>query len=844
MEPSDSNSPPPSIGAEIASEEARLAQLDVERSASVARLHDLRITLALEEATAGAPDQSGDPDATAALTPREKVRLFRALFRGREDVFPTRFVSRKTGRAGYAPACRNKFVEGVCGLPTIKCGECKNQAFVQVSDAAIVDHLKGRHVMGVYPLLADETCWFLALDFDRTTWREDVVAFLETCRRAELRPAVERSRSGNGAHVWFFFSAPVAAASARTMGCYLITETMSRRHDLSLESYDRLFPSQDTMPRGGFGNLIALPLQHEPRRQGNSVFLDDNLNALRNDAQWTYLASVQRIAPSAVAQIASAATKTGSELDLPAVDSADDDTAQPWTRPPSGKRSPTRISEPVPSVVRAVLSQKLFVEKASLPSAILNQIKRLAAFQNPEFYARQGMRLSTALTPRVISCAEDLPQYIGLPRGCHAQLEALLAQQQSKLQIEDKRVSGASTAHRFCGELTAMQRQVVSELLAHDIGVLVAPPGFGKTVIGTVLVAERACSTLILVNRRPLLDQWIAQLALHLGINPKDIGQLGAGKRKRNGRLDVATIQSLGRSDVVDEIVADYGQVIVDECHHLPALTFERVLSEVKARYIVGLTSTPERRDGHQPITSMQLGPVRFTVGPKNHSAKPPFARRLIVRATGFRSGAGETHTIQSLYSQLLADVSRNELILRDVLSTLDEGRSPMLLTERVDHLRYFASQLEADRVNVIVLRGGMGAKERRRAISQLDASPVEGRRIVLATGRYIGEGFDDSRLDTLFLALPVSWKGTLIQYAGRLHRLYPRKTEVRVYDYVDNDVAMLRRMFEKRLRGYRAIGYATEDVPLDLFNTSGSGRATDSGSLVDPGYLPSIQRR
>lgn len=582
------------------------------------------------------------------------------------------------------------------------------------------------------------------------------------------------------------------------------------------------------MPRGGFGNLIALPLQHEPRRYGNSVFLDESLNPLPNDAQWAFLASVQRIDPLVVARIASEATRSGSELDLSIVEVDDDEDFAPWTRPASGKRRPTRVLEPVPSVVRAVLSQKLFVEKSSLPPALLNQIKRLAAFQNPEFYKRQGMRLSTAMTPRVISCAEDLPLYVGIPRGCATQLEALLAEYESRIELEDRRVVGVPTTHRFRGELTAVQQQAVSALVAHDIGVFVAPPGSGKTVVGTFLVAQRECSALILVNRRPLLDQWIAQLALFLGIDPREVGQIGAGKSKPNGRLDVATIQALGRQGAIDAIVAEYGQVIVDECHHVPAVSFERVLSEVKARYVVGLTSTPERRDGHQPITEMQLGPVRFSVGPMSETGGAPFARRLIVRDTEFRDLEDEKPSIQRLYARLAVDETRNQLILQDVFAALKEGRSPILLTERVDHLRYFASRLDSARAKIIVLRGGMGAKDRRRALDQLDVTSADERRIVLATGRYIGEGFDDARLDTLFLALPVSRKGTLIQYAGRLHRLHPGKAEVRIFDYVDGRVPMLRRMFEKRLRGYRAIGYARDDVRVGLFDAFDHDRPTD----------------
>ncbi len=579
-------------------------------------------------------------EAPVPRTAAEKVKLFRSLFRGRADVFPTRFVSKGTGKPGYAPACRNKFVNGICELPRVKCGECPNQAFIPFDDAAVIGHLTGRHVMGVYPLLEDETCWLLAADFDSSAWVEDVGAFVETCEHLGLPAAVERSRSGNGAHVWFFFRSPVPASTARRMGCYLITETMVRRHQLSMESYDRLFPSQDTMPRGGFGNLIALPLQHEPRQRGNSVFLDERLNAYPDDRQWAYLASVRRIDADTVDSIAREALRQGAVLGVRFADTADEDDIAPWARLPSRKPKPAVISEPLPSKVCAVLAQRLFVEKVGLPSPLINQIKRLAAFQNPEFYKKQSMRLSTAATPRVIACAEDLEEHVSLPRGRHAELEALLREYAVSIDIADERFPGDPLAFRFKGSLTAVQEKAVSALLEHDIGLFVAPPGVGKTVVGTYLVAERGCSTLILVHRRPLLDQWLAHLCLFLDIEPNEIGQVGAGKRTANGRLDVAMIQSLVRKGEVDDLVANYGQVIVDECHHVPAVSFERVLAEAKARYLVGLTATPHRRDGHHPITEMQLGPVRFAIDPKSQAAQRPFSHTLVVRETDSRERA------------------------------------------------------------------------------------------------------------------------------------------------------------------------------------------------------------
>ncbi len=801
----------------IAQEEALLATLEAQKTESRHRLAALRAKLAALEAQHEIRVRL--PLALEAPIPRtsaDKVRLFRSLFRGREDIFPTRFESRKTGRSGYAPACRNKFVPGVCELPKIKCGDCPNQAFMPFDDAAVLGHLTGRHVMGVYPLLADETCWFLAVDFDKSTWIEDVGAFVETSRRVGVPVAVERSRSGNGAHVWFFFSSPVPAATARKMGCYLITETMSRRHELSMESYDRLFPNQDTMPRGGFGNLIALPLQHGPRARGNSVFLDDQLHPYPDEQQWSYLASLPRIDVATVELIAREATDQGSVVGV-RIATTDEGDEMPWARVPSRKRGRLIITDPLPKVVRAVLAQKLFVDKAGLPSPLINQIKRLAAFQNPEFYKKQSMRLSTATTPRVIACAEELPQFIALPRGCQSELEALLRDHGVSVEVEDRRMDGERLRLLFQGKLTSVQQAAADALCAHDIGMFVAPPGVGKTVVGTFLVAARGCSTLVLVHRQPLLDQWLAQLSLFLGLEPKQIGQIGAGKKTGNGQLDVAMIQTLVRKDCVQDIVAHYGHVIVDECHHLPAVSFERVLAEVKARYVVGLTATPQRRDGHHPIMAMQLGPVRFAVDPKSQAAQRPFAHTLVVRETSFKTSCEKPPSIQELYTALAADAKRNGLILDDVIGALEQGRSPILLTERKDHLEYFAAQLSRIARHVVVLQGGISALARRDVKRQLAAIPDAEERLVLATGRYVGEGFDDARLDTLFLALPVSWKGTLIQYAGRLHRLHPAKQEVRIFDYVDREVPVLLRMFQKRLRGYRSLGYARGEAPLGL---------------------------
>jgi superfamily II DNA or RNA helicase len=818
----------------IVREEARVAHLEDERSLAQGRLDALRGELA------ALGDRTSNrllpliPEPTRPDTSAEKVTLFRQLFRGRDDLYPKLWTNSTTSRKGYAPACANEWVRGICEKPRVKCGECPNQAFLAVTDQVIRDHLQGRHVVGVYPLLTDEACWLLAVDFDKGSWTDDVLAFAETCRMIGVPSAVERSRSGQGAHAWFFFAAPVPATTARRMACYLLTETMSRRHQLGMGSYDRLFPNQDTLPRGGFGNLIALPLQHEPRQAGNTVFVDERL--VTHPDQWAFLAAVPRIDPDTVERLARDATRAGQVLGVRWTDGeTQDDEAAPWSRAPSRQGSPARLPGPLPRAVRSVLSQRLFVEKVGLVSPQLNQIKRLAAFQNPEFYKKQRLRLSTNLTPRVITCAEELAEYVALPRGCRDELETLVGGAGSTLAVEDRRQAGEPLDVQFQGELTPVQERAAAALLSHDAGVFVAPPGVGKTVVGIHLVAARGRSTLVLVHRQPLLDQWVVQLGMFLGLDPKAIGQIGAGKHRPTGRLDVAMLQSLVREGRVNDVIAGYGHVIVDECHHVPAVSFERVLSEVKARYLTGLTATPRRRDGLHPILEMQLGPVRFAVDAKSQAARRPFEHRLIVRDTTFIGGALDpAQGIQTLYAALAADARRNRLILDDVVQAIQEGRSPILLTERKDHLEHLAARARPFVRHVVVLQGGMTPSERREVTAQLARIPEDEPRLVLATGRYIGEGFDDARLDTLFLTMPVSWKGTLVQYAGRLHRLHPGKTEVRIYDYVDREVSLFQRMFEKRLRGYRAIGYARHDGPLN--DDAGSGDATgDAGTTETP---------
>lgn len=766
-----------------------------------------------------------------------KIAVFRSLFRGREDVYPRRFQSRKTGRAGYAPVCANEWVQGICEKPRIKCADCAHRRFLAITDEVIRWHLSGYDktgrdfVMGVYPMLLDETCMFLAVDFDKTTWRDDSQAFVQTARTMKVPAALERSRSGNGAHVWLFFDQPIPAAFARKLGAYLLTKTMERRPEIGLASYDRLFPNQDTLPRGGFGNLIALPLQKSARESGNSIFLNDELNPFPD--QWAHLSSIQKMRHEEVEDIVRRAEAKGHVVGVRfAPDGDDADGVAPWIMPPSRRRSERPITEPLPATLELIQGNDIYIAKKSLPPILRNRLIRLAAFQNPEFYKAQAMRLPTYETPRVIGCAEDHPHHIGLPRGCLDELLELLGNLKIKATIRDERFAGQPIIASFQGELRPRQKIAAEAMLAHDTGVLAATTAFGKTVVAAWLIAQRGVNTLILVHRRQLQEQWIERLSTFLNLPPKSIGRIGGGRRKPTGIIDVAVIQSMVRKGVVDDSVANYGYLIVDECHHLSAHSFELVARRSKAKFVTGLSATVARKDGHHPIVFMQCGPVRHRVDAKQQAAERPFAHSVIVRPTGFQpvrpANSDVRMQFHELYDELIVDDARNTMICSDILLALSDGRSPLVLTERNEHLDILASRLASDVTHLIVLRGGLGKKEMGAVSARLTAVLANEPRVILATGRYIGEGFDDARLDTLFLTLPVSWHCTIAQYVGRLHRLYDGKREVRVFDYADLNVPMLSRMFDRRCRGYEAVGYTIQlpgsavpgwpaDVPLPV---------------------------
>ncbi len=753
--------------------------------------------IAWEESPATEPNlPPAKPIPAVQFTTTDKIALFRRLFRGRADVYPMRWESAK-GKSGYSPTCGNEWKPGICHKPKIKCGDCNQRLLLPVTDQVIYDHLAGKHTVGVYPLLSDDNCYFLATDFDEADWREDALAFMQSCRELQIPAALEISRSGNGAHVWIFFADPVQAREARQLGAALISHTCNRTRQLSLSSYDRLFPNQDTLPKGGFGNLIALPVQKQPREQGHSVFVNEKLEPYPD--QWTFLASIRPLSRTGLEDAILRAS--GGRHPLDATFAVDEEDNKPWQRPAPVS---TRISGPLPESLTLVLANQIFIAKADLPQPLVNRLIRLAAFQNPEFYKAQAMRLPVWNKPRIIGCAENHPRHIGLPRGCLDAALNLLHDNDIRPELQDERLAGRKVPTKFTGTLRKDQKIAVREMLKHETGVLCAPAAFGKTVTAAAIIARRKVNTLILVHRTELLRQWQKRLTMFLEIPKGGLGVIGGGKKKPSGKIDIAVMQSLSRREDLAELLDGYGQIIVDECHHLSAFSFEGILKQAKARYVIGLTATPVRRDGHQPIIFMQCGPIR-------HSAARPKTAPAQLEVWPNYLSAPEIppdSPIQEVFRILAHDEKRNRRIAEDVLTTYREGRKVLVLTERTEHLHLLQEALGDEIEKCFILHGRLSKKQRTAVFSELEGLDDSAPRVLLATGRLIGEGIDHPPLDTLMLAMPISWKGTLQQYAGRLHREHADKQDVRIYDYVENDHPQLTRMWDKRQRGYRAMGY------------------------------------
>lgn len=759
-------------------------------------------------------------------SPETKISLFRSLFKGREDVFARRWYSKTFDKSGYQPVCENEWNEAFCDKKKYKCAACPNRKLMPLTDKDIYNHLSGkdtygRDVVGIYPMLTDETCLFLCSDFDEENFKSDVSAFRKICEDFDVPVSIEISRSGTGAHAWIFFSEPVAASAARKLGSGILTKAMEKSK-LSFKSYDRFFPNQDTMPKGGFGNLVALPLQGNARKNGNSIFVDENFIPYAD--QWEYLSSIQKISAEKVDDLITKICKTGELGQL-----ISDGEKVPWENEKQIKFN----EEKFPQKLQIVFSNMIYIPTQNLSAGLINKIKRLAAFRNPDFYRSQAMRLPIYNKPRIICAAEIFDDYIALPRGCEDALHNLFDESQTEITVIDKTNPGTKISVEFNGTLHEEQQPAADALLEHNIGVLSATTAFGKTVIASYLIGKRKTNTLVLVHTQSLMLQWQKALENFLAIDaepPKKlngkskrkpwspIGVLGAGKDTLNGIVDVAVMQSLIGEDEVKDLVRNYGMIIVDECHHVSAVNFEKILKFANAKYVCGLTATPTRQDGHHPIIFMQCGAIRYIVDAKSQAEKRIFEHYLIPKFTPCRQGNGDK-SITEIYKELVDNELRNSYIANDIIDAVKSGRTPIVLTERREHILKLKDLLCESCDNIITLFGTSSQKQRRENLEKLQSVPSNESLIIIATGSYIGEGFDYPRLDTLFLALPIAWKGRVAQYAGRLHRNYLGKTEVQIYDYVDVHIPVLEKMYQKRLKGYSSIGYKikTDDLNSDL---------------------------
>ncbi|BCB05733.1 TOTE conflict system archaeo-eukaryotic primase domain-containing protein [Bacillus sp. KH172YL63] len=714
---------------------------------------------------------------------KDRIRLFSSLFVGRKDVYALRWESIKNGNSGYTPACKHEWHPTLCQKPHIKCGQCMNKAYLPMTEEVIYNHLSGKQTVGIYPLQSDDTCFFLAVDFDKGSWRQDVQAFIKVCKSHDLHVALELSRSGNGAHVWLFFEEAIKASLARKLGFELLSKTMEQHFSLGIDSFDRLFPNQDILPKGGLGNLIALPLQGESRKKGNSVFLDEELIPIGD--QWQYLASIRKISYKKINSIIK--------------------------NPQSGFNENKISSESKPAEITIILKNGLYIDKNVVPSFILKKLMDIAVFNNPAYYKAQAKRLSTHHIPRVINCADQTEKDLILPRGCLEDVLAVCEESGIGCTVKDETIASTKLELEFKGTLYPQQKEAVEKLSQSNHGVLSATTGFGKTVIGAAMIHKRKVNTLVIVHRKQLMKQWKTSLSSLFHCEESAIGEIGGGKNTPNGLIDIATIQTLGSNSEKENVIQRYSHIIVDECHHISALTFERVLKKSSAKHVLGLTATPTRKDGLHPIMTMQCGPIRYKVSAKQQSKVHSFNHLLCPRLISGGSEKATKATIQEIMNTLQTNETRNLQIFNDVLHALEEGRSPIILTERQKHIDILVGKLQGFARNIIVLKGGLKKKEEQARLKQLKELPDTEERVIIATGKYIGEGFDDPRLDTLFLTMPISWKGTLQQYVGRLHRSYPSKMDVKVYDYVDHQIPVLKKMYEKRLEGYRSLGYKVE---------------------------------
>ena len=768
---------------------------------------------------------------------------FFSMFWGRQDVYAKRSVNKETGKAAYYPQCNN-FWTNVCHKKIkdgINCKDCKNRSYKTITKKDILNHLQGNaynasDVIGVYPLLSNGTCRFMVFDFDNhdkgadekdfansdDTWVEEVESMREICVLNGIEPLVERSRSGRGAHVWIFFDKPIAASFVRKFGFALLDKGAEQINLKSFKYYDRMLPAQDSLPEDSVvGNLIALPLQGKALQDGNSAFIDGNWNAYPN--QWETLFNKPRLSQGFLEEKIKEWSNT---IDDIAANAAESDREKPWNRMQHFNKND------VEGKLHIILANGIYVDNTNLNAAMQNRIRRMAAISNPVFYKHQAIGTSNYDTSRWIYLGKDhLSGYIQIPRGLQDELLENIKQADIDYEMEDERQQGRKINVNFKGELRPEQDKALKELIRYDNGILHAATAFGKTVVSSAIIAQKKINTLIILESSALIEQWKEALEKFLNINEglptyetktgrvrkrkSLIGTLQGAHDSMTGIIDIAMAGSLCKKGKYHKMMNEYGLVLIDECHHSASETIANVLKEVKAKYVYGVTATPKRGDGLEKINYMLIGPIRYSYTAKEkakeqgiqHLVYPRFTRTVPPRGVI----TDKMHPNEA-YEIIHNNDVRDEQIIEDVKNCVAAGRTPVVLSRYKDHSEKLYKRLKSHADHVFLMTGNNSKKEHRKILEQMHQVDKDESLILIATGSLVGEGFDFPRLDTLFMATPVSFRGVVEQYAGRLNRDYEGKENVIIYDYVDNHIPMFNNMYMKRLKAYKQIGYEFGD--------------------------------
>lgn len=778
-----------------------------------------------------------DPDQGARIkkfdvTDKIASDFFMMFCRGRKDVYDLRYTNPKTGKNGYYTQCFNRWDRG-CHIQKkdgVRCKDCELRAYKPVTLPLIKAHMNGtdpngNDVVAIYPMLENNLCQLLVFDFDNHAkgaeqedyaniddgWKEEINALRHICKNLDVDAVVERSRSGRGAHLWIFFKEMVPARLARRFGFALLEKGAESVNLKSFKYYDRMIPTQDALPEGGLGNVIALPLQGMALKFGNSAFIDENWNAYED--QLNVLAGTRRLTRQGIEDYLSLWYSTGST-------SEDNGTDAPWD-----KNSEIEAGS-VKGVVRIVLADRIYIDSTGMSNKTKRQLRRMATFSNKQYFQNQAMDMPNYDESRFIYLGSDEGKYIVLPRGLREEILKKFDNAGISYKIEDKRTKGQELNISFRGELRESQIPAVETMLENETGILHAATAFGKTVVCCDMIARRGISTLILVDRADLMNQWIKRLEEFLDIDEELpeyqtktgrtrkrkslIGNLQGAHDTLTGIVDVAMIRSLKKKDGFHPKLKEYAQVYFDECHHAASDSAIEVLQEINAKYVYGVTATPKRGDGREKINEFLLGPIRYRFTAKdraeeqniNHLVYPRFTRTVKPHHLS------KTPYGNDAYELIRNNDVRDEQIIRDVADCVQAGRTPVVLTKYVDHAKKLSERLKTYADRLILLTGANGTKARRAQVEELNKVDDSDSLILVGTGSLLGEGFDFPRLDTLFMATPVSGENVVEQYVGRLNRDYDGKENVIVYDYVDSHIPKFDKMYSARLKAYKKIGY------------------------------------